>query len=51
MLRCIVCIRTGEWTPRLKDAEEIDVVEQQLAASTHVDADAAREAIEQSQEH
>jgi len=47
ILRCIVCIRTGEWTPRIKDAEEIDVVEQQLAASTHVDADAAREAIEQ----
>jgi TRAP-type mannitol/chloroaromatic compound transport system permease small subunit len=46
MLRCIVCIRTGAWTPRLKDAEEIDVVEQQLAASEHVDADAAREAIE-----
>jgi len=47
ILRCIVCIRTGAWTPRIKDAEEIDVVEQQLAASTHVDADAAREAIEQ----
>jgi len=48
MLRCVVCIRTGAWTPRLKDAEEIDVVEQQLAASDHVDADAARQAIEQS---
>lgn len=46
ILRCIVCIRTGAWTPRLRDAEEIDVVEQQLAASTHVDAAAAREAIE-----
>lgn len=46
ILRCLVCIRTGEWTPRLKDAEEIDVVEQQLAASTHVDVDAARDAIE-----
>lgn len=45
MLRCVVCLRTGAWTPRLKDAEEIDVVEQQLAASLHVDADAAREAI------
>ncbi|WP_310266186.1 TRAP transporter small permease subunit [Roseateles saccharophilus] len=45
MLRCIVCLRTGAWTERLRDAEEIDVVEQQLAASEHVDEDAAREAI------
>jgi len=50
ILRCIVCIRTGLWTPRLKDAQEIDVVEQQLAASTHVDADAAREAIEKAKD-
>jgi TRAP-type mannitol/chloroaromatic compound transport system permease small subunit len=45
MLRCLVCLRTGQWTERLKDAEEIDVVEQQLAASSHVDEEAAREAI------
>jgi hypothetical protein len=44
--RCVVCIKTGEWTPRLKDAEEIDVIEQQLAGSTLVDDAAAREAIE-----
>jgi len=44
--RCIVCLRTGAWPVRLKDAEEIDVVEQQLAASTHVDDAARREAIE-----
>ena len=50
ILRCIVCIRTGLWTPRLKDAQEIDVVEQQLAASTHVDAEAAREAIEKAKD-
>jgi hypothetical protein len=37
ILRCIVCIKTGEWPARLKDAAEIDVIEQQLAASTHVD--------------
>ncbi|MBJ7379715.1 MAG: TRAP transporter small permease subunit [Polynucleobacter sp.] len=37
ILRCVVCIQTGEWPERLKDAEEIDVVEQQLAASIHVD--------------
>ena len=45
ILRCVVCIRTGEWTPRLKDANEIDVVEQQLAGSDLVDHDAAMQAI------
>jgi len=48
MLRCVVCLRTGRWTDRLQDAEEIDVVEQQLAASTHVDDTARRDAIERS---
>ena len=46
IVRCVVCIRTGEWTPRLKDAEEMDVVEQQLAQSEYVDEEAKREAIE-----
>jgi TRAP-type mannitol/chloroaromatic compound transport system permease small subunit len=46
ILRCVLCLRTGVWSERLKDAEEIDVVEQQLAASTHVDEAARREAIE-----
>jgi TRAP-type mannitol/chloroaromatic compound transport system permease small subunit len=45
MIRCVVCLRTGEWPARLKDAEEIDVVEQQLAASTLVDEEARRDAI------
>ena len=45
VIRCVVCIRTGEWTPRLKDADEIDVVEQQLASSTYVDEAARDEAI------
>jgi TRAP-type mannitol/chloroaromatic compound transport system permease small subunit len=45
MLRCVVCLQRGEWTPRLDDADEIDVVEQQLAGSTYVDEDAKREAI------
>jgi TRAP-type mannitol/chloroaromatic compound transport system permease small subunit len=45
MIRCVMCLKTGDWTPRLKDAEEIDVVEQQLAGSTYVDEDAKREAI------
>ena len=46
IIRCVVCIRTGVWTPRLKDAEEMDVVGQQLANSEYVDDDARREAIE-----
>jgi TRAP-type mannitol/chloroaromatic compound transport system permease small subunit len=45
MLRCIVCLKTGAWTPRLDDAQEIDVVEQQLAGSIYVDDDARRDAI------
>jgi len=46
IVRCVVCLRTGEWPERLKDAEEIDVVEEQLAGSTYVDAESVREAIE-----
>jgi TRAP-type mannitol/chloroaromatic compound transport system permease small subunit len=46
IIRCVVCLQTGMWTPRLKDAEEMDVVEQQLAASTHVDETARLEAME-----
>ena len=45
ILRCLVCLRTGAWTPRLEDAEEIDVVEQQLASSTYVDEEARQQAI------
>ncbi|MDB5861071.1 MAG: rane protein [Ramlibacter sp.] len=45
MLRCIVCLKRGEWTPRLDDAQEIDVVEQQLAGSIYVDEDTKRDAI------
>jgi len=41
IVRCIICLRTGQWTPRLKDAEEMDVVAEQLAGSTYVD-DAAK---------
>ncbi|MBC7991822.1 MAG: TRAP transporter small permease subunit [Rhizobacter sp.] len=45
ILRCVVCLRTGEWPSRLKDAGEMDVVEEQLAASTYVDEDTRRDAI------
>ena len=39
--------RTGDWPERLKDAEEIDVVEEQLAPATHVDEESRKIAIEQ----
>ena len=45
IIRCIVCIRTGVWSPRLKDAGEMDVVGQQLAGSTYVDEEARRDVI------
>ena len=48
MVRCVVCIRTGAWTPRLIDAEESDVVAQQLAGSEYVDEEAKQLAIEKS---
>ena len=48
IIRCLVCLKTGEWTPRLKDAQESDVVAQQLASSEYVDEEAKRLAIEKS---
>ena len=50
IVRCVVCLRTGEWTPRLKDAEEMDVVGEQLAGSTHVDDAARREVMEKAKQ-
>ncbi len=48
IVRCIVCLKTGQWTPRLKDVQESDVVEQQLSGSELVDAEARSLAIEKS---
>ncbi len=48
IVRCVVCLRTGAWPERLKDAEESDVVAQQLANSEFVDDEARKLAIEQS---
>ncbi|MGB6350932.1 MAG: TRAP transporter small permease subunit [Pseudolabrys sp.] len=49
IIRCVVCLRTGEWPSRLKDAAEIDVIEQQLAKSEYVDEESKRIAIENAQ--
>jgi TRAP-type mannitol/chloroaromatic compound transport system permease small subunit len=46
IVRCVVCLRTGEWPSRLKDVTEIDVVEEQLAHSAYVDEEARKIAIE-----
>jgi TRAP-type mannitol/chloroaromatic compound transport system permease small subunit len=44
--RCVVCLKTGDWPARLADAEEIDVVEQQLANSEYVDEESRKRAVE-----
>jgi TRAP-type mannitol/chloroaromatic compound transport system permease small subunit len=46
IVRCVVCLRTGEWPSRLKDVEEIDVIEEQLAHSEYVDEESRKIAIE-----
>ena len=50
IVRCIVCIKTGEWPSRLKDVSEIDVVEEQLAHSEFVDEESRKIAIERAKE-
>ena len=47
IVRCVVCLQTGEWPDRISDVEEIDVVEGQLAKSEFVDEESRRVAIEQ----
>jgi TRAP-type mannitol/chloroaromatic compound transport system permease small subunit len=46
IVRAVVCLRTGEWPSRLQDVTEIDVVEEQLAHSEHVDDESRKIAIE-----
>jgi TRAP-type mannitol/chloroaromatic compound transport system permease small subunit len=46
IVRCIVCLKTGEWPSRLADVAEIDVVEEQLAHSEFVDEESRKLAIE-----
>src|SRR6266702_4235476 len=50
IVRCIVCLKTGKWPSRLKDVTEIDVVEEQLAQSEHVDEEARKLAIARAHE-
>jgi TRAP-type mannitol/chloroaromatic compound transport system permease small subunit len=46
IVRCLECLRTGAWPPRLEDVEEIDVVDTQLAHSEYVDEASRRAAVE-----
>ena len=46
IVRCVVCLQTGEWPSRLKDVAEIDVIEEQLAHSEYVDEESRKIAIE-----
>ena len=47
IVRCVVCLRTGDWPERLTDVEEIDVVGEQLAHSEYVDEESRKMATEQ----
>jgi TRAP-type mannitol/chloroaromatic compound transport system permease small subunit len=49
IVRCIVCLKTGEWPSRLHDVSEIDVVGEQLANSEHVDEESRKIAMEKAQ--
>jgi TRAP-type mannitol/chloroaromatic compound transport system permease small subunit len=46
IIRCVVCLQTGEWPSRLKDVAETDVIEEQLAHSEYVDEESRKIAIE-----
>src|SRR5215210_5975087 len=50
IVRCVACLRTGEWPSRLKDVAEMDVVGEQLAASEYVDEESRQIAIERAQQ-
>jgi TRAP-type mannitol/chloroaromatic compound transport system permease small subunit len=50
IVRCAVCLKTGQWPSRLKDVAEIDVIEEQLAHSEYVDEESRKIAIENAQQ-
>src|SRR5436190_10832336 len=50
IVRCVVCLRTGEWPSRLKDVAETDVIEEQLAHSEYVDEESRKIAIERAKQ-
>jgi TRAP-type mannitol/chloroaromatic compound transport system permease small subunit len=50
IVRCVVCLKTGEWPSRLKDVAEMDVVGEQLAHSEIVDDEERKLAIARAQQ-
>ena len=50
IIRCVVCLQTGEWPSRLKDVAETDVIEEQLAHSEYVDEESRKIAIERAKQ-
>jgi TRAP-type mannitol/chloroaromatic compound transport system permease small subunit len=46
IVRCVLCLRTGAWPERLRDVEEIDVIDTQLSKSEYVDEESRRAAVE-----
>jgi TRAP-type mannitol/chloroaromatic compound transport system permease small subunit len=50
IMRCVVCLKTGEWPSRLKDVAETDVIEEQLAHSEYVDEESRKIAIERAKQ-
>jgi len=50
IVRCVMCLKTGEWPSRLADVAETDVIEEQLAHSEYVDDESRKIAIERAKE-
>ena len=50
IVRCAVCLKTGEWPSRLHDVAETDVIEEQLAHSEYVDEESRKIAIERAKD-
>jgi TRAP-type mannitol/chloroaromatic compound transport system permease small subunit len=50
IVRCVICLKTGEWPSRLKDVAEMDVVGEQLANSEYVDEESRKVAIEKAKD-
>jgi hypothetical protein len=49
IVRCVVCLRTGEWPSLLHDVKEMDVLPEQLAQSEYVDEETRKMVIERAQ--
>lgn len=49
IVRCVVCLRTGEWPSRLHDVREMDVIGEQLSQSEYVDEETRKSVIERAQ--